>query len=66
MSLFQLGNVTQAEAELTICREMVEKRFRNKLELGDNKTGRLGGWIMARIFLREVRNLSETSIEVAR
>jgi hypothetical protein len=66
MNLFQLGNVTQAEAELAIGRDMVENRFRNKLELGDNKTGRLGGWIMARIFLREARNLSEASIEVGR
>jgi hypothetical protein len=66
MDLFQLGSVTQAEAELAIGQDMVETRFRNKLELGDNKTGRLGGWIMARIFLREARNLSTASIEVGR
>jgi len=66
MNLFQSGNVTQAETELAIGQEMVENRFRNKLELGDNKTGRLGGWIMARIFLREARDLSGVSIEVGR
>lgn len=58
MNQFQLGDVAQAKAELGVGQEMVETRFRNKLELGDNKTGKLGGWIMARIFLREARNLS--------
>jgi hypothetical protein len=66
MNLFQSGDVTQAEIELATGRKMVETRFRNKLELGDNKTGQLGGWIMARIFLREARDLSGVSIEVGR
>ena len=56
MNLFQLGDVNQAKAELATGREMVEDHFRNKLELGDKKTGKLGGWIMARIFLREAEN----------
>lgn len=59
LNQFQLGDAAQAKAELKIGREMVEARFRNKLELGDNKTGKLGGWIMARIFLREAESLSE-------
>ena len=63
MNLFQLGDVTEAKAELATGQEMVEDRFRNKLELGDNKTGKLGGWIMARIFLREASSLSEASID---
>ena len=58
MNQFQMGDATRAGAELKIGREMVESRFRHKLELGDNKTGKLGGWIMARIFLRESMNLS--------
>jgi hypothetical protein len=32
---------------------MVEKHLNKKLELGDNKSGQLQGWLMARIFLRE-------------
>jgi hypothetical protein len=63
MNQFQLGNMAQAQAELAIGQKMVEDLFHNKLELGDNKTGKLGGWIMARIFLREARSLSEASID---
>ena len=62
MNLFQLDDVAHAKAELEVGRQTVENRFRNKLEMGDNKTGRLGGWIMARIFLREAENLSNASI----
>jgi hypothetical protein len=58
MNQFQLDDVVHAKAELENGRQMVEKLFRNKLELGDNRTGRLGGWIMARIFWREAQNLS--------
>jgi serine/threonine protein kinase len=61
MNQFQMGNAVQARAELNAGQEMVQNRFRNKLELGDNKTGRLVGWIMARIFLREAQGLSEAS-----
>jgi hypothetical protein len=62
MNLFQLGDVTPAGNELSLGQKMVEDRFHNKLELGDNKIGRLGGWIMARIFLREAKTLSEASM----
>lgn len=58
MNQFQLDDVSHAKVELEAGQQMVKNRFRNKLELGDNKTGRLGGWIMARIFLREAQNLS--------
>jgi hypothetical protein len=61
MNQFQLDDVAHAKAELETGQEAVESHFRAKLELGDNKTGRLGGWIMARIFLREAKNLSEAS-----
>ena len=57
MNQFQLGNVTTATSELKIGQEEVEIIFRKKLDLGDNKTGKLAGWIMARIFLREAKNL---------
>jgi hypothetical protein len=58
MNRFQGGDAASAKAELKIGKEMVDNVFRNTLELGDNKTGKLGGWIMARIFLREAENLS--------
>lgn len=64
MNQFQLGDVTHAQSELATGQEMVENVFRNKLEMGNNKTGKLGGWIMARIFLREARSLSEASMGV--
>jgi len=64
MNQFQLGDPVRAKTELGIGQEMVEKRFLNKLELGDNKTGKLGGWIMARIFLREAMSLSGASSSV--
>ncbi len=58
MNQFQLGDLARAKVELEMGQEMVDRRFRDRLELGDNKTGKLGGWIMARIFLREAKNLS--------
>ncbi len=64
MNQFQLDDVAHAKAELKTGQEMVENLFRQKLELGDNKTGRLGGWIMARIFLREAQNLSNAFTNV--
>jgi hypothetical protein len=64
MNLFQLGDMTRAETELATGQDMVDTHFLNKLEMGDNKTGRLGGWIMARIFLREARSLSGASSDV--
>jgi len=61
MACFQLGQTEQANSELKQGREMVDSRFRQKLEIGDDKTGRLQGWIMAPIFLREAKKLIETS-----
>ncbi|HTA30201.1 MAG TPA: hypothetical protein VK731_06935, partial [Candidatus Cybelea sp.] len=61
MNQFQLDDVSHAKVELETGQEAVDSHFRGKLELGDNKTGRVGGWIMARIFLREAQNLSEAS-----
>ncbi|HEX7655267.1 MAG TPA: serine/threonine-protein kinase [Verrucomicrobiae bacterium] len=63
MNAFQSGDVTTAKLELSLGQEMVETRFRNKLELGSNKTGKLGGWIMARIFLAEANNLAAASAD---
>jgi hypothetical protein len=63
MNQFQLGDAASAKDELKIGQKMVDNIFKNKLDLGDNKTGKLGGWIMARIFLREARNLSAAFTE---
>ncbi|HEV2694024.1 MAG TPA: serine/threonine-protein kinase [Verrucomicrobiae bacterium] len=63
MNEFQLGETTPAQAELAAGKSMVDGLFAAKLELGDNKTGRLGGWIMARIFLREAKSLADASID---
>jgi len=59
LAYFQLGQTAPAAAELKPGREMVERHFRQKLEFGDNKTGKLPGWIMPPIFLREATKLFE-------
>jgi len=59
MNQFQLDDVSHAKAQLQTGQEAVERHFRDKLDLGDNKTGRLGGWIMARIFLGEAQEISK-------
>jgi serine/threonine protein kinase len=56
-TLIKLGKTDKADAELSLGREMVENHFNKKLELGDNKSGQLQGWLMARIFLREAEKL---------
>ena len=56
----QLGQVELAGAELKQGQEMVDARFRQKLDFGDNKTGKLQGWIMTPIFLSEAKKLCET------
>ena len=60
MILTQLGQIEAAGDELKQGREMVDARFRQKLDYGDNKTGKLQGWIMTPIFLSEAKKLYET------
>jgi serine/threonine protein kinase len=57
MTYRQLGEVAPANSEIKAGRDMVENHFRGKIELGDNKTGRLEGWLMAPIFLHEADGL---------
>ena len=59
MILTQLGQIEAAGDELKQGREMVDARFRQKLDYGDNKTGKLQGWIMTPIFLSEAKKLYE-------
>ena len=58
MTLHQLGKNAEAEAELKLGRAMVQERFQKKLESGDNKTGKIQGWIMTPILLHEAENLT--------
>lgn len=57
MATRRLGKVELADAELKQGREMVDDYFSRKLELGNDQTGRVGGWIMNPIFLREAERL---------
>jgi hypothetical protein len=57
----QLGKPDQAESELKAGRRLLQDRFRKKIDLGDNKTGLLEGWLMAPIFLREAEGAPPTS-----
>ena len=65
MALSRLGKDQEADAELKIGKQMVSEKFQKKLEWGDNRSGVLPGWLMARIFLREAEthaaNPPETS-----
>ena len=62
----QLGRPAWADPELMQGREMVENHFRHKLELGDNKTGKLQGWIMTIIFLHEAEDLAKNPPRIPR
>jgi hypothetical protein len=61
MALRQLGSDEQADAELEQGRAMVQNRFQKKLESGDNKTGKIEGWIVTPILLHEAESLANTS-----
>ncbi len=58
MNQFQLGEVEHARAELAAGHDMVDGVFQKQLASGDNKTGKLMGWIMARILEHEADRLS--------
>jgi len=66
MACLQLGQAELAATELKQGREMVETRFRQKLDLGDNKTGKLQGWIMTPIFQREAEGLAKNPPKAVR
>jgi len=53
MAARRLGQLELADSELKLGKEMVDEYFGNKLEPGNDELGRLGGWIMNPIFLRE-------------
>lgn len=57
MAQQQLGRAETANAELKAGQAMVEEYFSKKLQIGTEKEGRLAGWIMNAIFLREAELL---------
>lgn len=59
MAYRQLGNSEQADAELERGRTMVQDRFKKKLEFGDDKTGKIPGWIVMPILLQEAESLAQ-------
>lgn len=56
MALSRLGKGQEADMELKLGGQMVNETFQKKIEWGDNQSGILPGWLMARIFLREAEN----------
>jgi hypothetical protein len=61
MALRQLGKNKEADAELEQGEAMVHNRFQKKLEYGDDRTGKIEGWIEAPIFLHEAESLANTT-----
>jgi hypothetical protein len=61
MALRQLGKTEQADSELEQGRAPVQNRFKEKLESGNDKTGKIEGWIVTPILLHEAESLSNTS-----
>jgi serine/threonine protein kinase len=61
MARHHLGQSEAAQVEFESGRGMVEDYFSKKLELGNEKDGRLAGWIMNAIFLREAEKMIERS-----
>jgi len=57
----RLGRSELADTELQLGKEMVQDYFSKQLEPGDTKSGRLGGWIVNPIFLREAERAADTS-----
>ncbi|HEX4264230.1 MAG TPA: serine/threonine-protein kinase [Verrucomicrobiae bacterium] len=61
MTFHQLGKTEQADFELEQGRTTVQNRFKQKLDYGDDKTGRIEGWIVTPILLHEAESLSNTA-----
>jgi len=62
MVRYQLGDITAARTEFNAGKAMTEEYFNKKLELGTEKEGRLAGWIMNAIFLREAERVLRPSL----
>jgi len=61
MALRQVGRIEQADAELEEGRAMVQNQFQKKLESGNDKTGKIEGWIVTPILLHEADALANSA-----
>jgi serine/threonine protein kinase len=57
MACWQMGQKAEAEAELREGREMIEAKFKNRLDRGSGVQGFWFDWVFARILLREAKGL---------
>jgi eukaryotic-like serine/threonine-protein kinase len=62
MALRQLGKVDSADEELEKGRSMVQGWLQKKLEIGDDKTGRIQGGIVTPILQHEAESLANSSM----
>jgi eukaryotic-like serine/threonine-protein kinase len=58
MTWMHLGKTHEADAELALGRNLVENYFNKRLELSDDKSGKIQGWLTARVLLHEVEAAS--------
>lgn len=58
MSQIRLGETQAGQAQMQLGRKPIQELFARKLELNDNKSGLLAGWLTARILLREAEALA--------
>ena len=61
MACHQLGRDAEAQGELAIGREIVERKFKNRMDAGGPVQGFWFDWIFAQILLREGTALLETT-----
>jgi hypothetical protein len=61
MSYHRLGQVAEARTELAAGREIIETKFKNRLEVGGPVQGFWFDWIFARVLLRESVAVLETA-----
>ena len=61
MAFHQLGKPEEADLELEQGRATVQNRFKEKLESGNDKTGRIEGWMVTPILLHEAESFSNTA-----
>lgn len=64
MALCYQGQAKKAQFELKQGRERVDEYFSKKLQMGTEKTGGPGGWIMNRIFLHEAERVLDSSTNI--
>ena len=61
MALLQLGRTEAADGDLKLGQQMIDKHFQKKLEIWDNVSGHLEGWLTARLFLRQAEEMKKAA-----